>query len=170
MNRKFVPCFFTLFNLSLGIISIAISYEEKNFIISCLLILFAAFIDRYDGKIARKLNCVTDLGKELDSLSDLLSFGVAPSIIMWKINFLNYGLIGYIILLLFPLCGAFRLAKFNISDFDNVYTGVPITVAGSIIALDALVTITLGSHDILSVIFVVLLSYLMISKVKIKKI
>lgn len=168
MNKSSIPNIFTFINLSLGIISIILCFEKK-IITASLFIILAAFIDRYDGKIARKFNAVSLIGKELDSLSDLVSFGVAPAILAFELSLSELGIIGYAFLLVFPICGAFRLARFNVSDFKNVYTGIPITLAGSFIALDAIATVQLGRHTGLTAIFMVLLSYLMVSSIKIKK-
>jgi CDP-diacylglycerol--serine O-phosphatidyltransferase len=131
--------------------------------------LAAAFIDRYDGKIARKFNAVSLIGKELDSLADLVSFGVAPAMLAWKLSLLNYGIISYLLLLVFPICGAFRLARFNISDFKSVYTGIPITIAGSLLALDCIAAAKLGVHSGVTAIFTLLLSYSMVCSLEIKK-
>jgi len=129
----------------------------------------AALIDRYDGKIARKFNAVSLIGKELDSLADLVSFGVAPAILIWKLSLSSLGIISYVFLLIFPICGAFRLARFNVTDFKNVYTGIPITIAGSLLAWDAIAIQKLGMHTGLTSIFTILLSYLMVSSIQIKK-
>lgn len=169
MRKSFIPQIITFTNLSLGIISI-ISCIKNNILISSLCILIAALIDRYDGKVARKIDAVSLLGKELDSLSDLVSFGVAPAILSWNYSLFKIGFLSYAVLLIFPICGAFRLARFNITEFNDKYIGMPITVAGSISAIDSLSSLRIGIHPSLSAILMSLLSYLMVSKIKIKKI
>ena len=82
MRKSCIPNVFTFINLSCGIISILCTFE-KNYLFASFFILIAALVDRYDGRIARWLNVSSELGKELDSLADLVSFGVAPSILMF---------------------------------------------------------------------------------------
>lgn len=169
MYKSSIPNILTFINLSIGIISIIFCFNDK-IVFASISILFAALIDRYDGMIARKLNVVSSLGKELDSLSDMVSFGIAPVLMIWKISLFNLGIIGYIILLVYPICGAFRLARFNVVEFKNVYTGIPITIAGAVVALDAIAAVRLGVHGWITIILMLALSYLMVSSIKIKKI
>ncbi|SHJ92625.1 CDP-diacylglycerol---serine O-phosphatidyltransferase [Hathewaya proteolytica DSM 3090] len=170
MSKSFIPNALTFSNLTLGIISILMTIKE-NYFISSIAVLSAALIDRYDGKIARFFDASSEIGKELDSLADLVSFGVAPSILLYFIyNFENLGIISYALIIVFPICGAYRLAKFNISTFDNVYTGIPITVAGAALALYCLLTYNTPLHICISITVFLLLAYLMVSKVKFKKI
>lgn len=169
-KRNAVPNIFTFANLGCGILSLLMTFNE-DYTWACLFIIIAGIIDRYDGRVARFLNVSSDIGKELDSLADLVSFGVAPSILIFNLyNFTNLGLIGYFLVLIFPISGAYRLARYNSSTFNNVFMGVPITIAGTFLALFALITIKSNSNPALSIIFVILLSYLMISKFKIKKV
>lgn len=168
MNKSSIPNVFTFINLSLGIISILLCFNNKTGAAS-FCILLAALLDRYDGKVARKLGVACILGKELDSLSDLVSFGVAPAILAWKLSLVDFGIISYFLVLVFPICGAYRLARFNVTEFNNVYMGVPITIAGALMGLDALVSIRTGAHPGFTAIFMLLLSYLMVSSIKIKK-
>lgn len=170
MVKNSIPNFFTLSNLACGFLSILMNFQN-NFKWAALFILIAGFIDRYDGKVARFLKVSSELGKELDSLADLVSFGVAPSILIFSLyNFINFGPIGYIIVLTFPIAGAYRLARYNTSSFEGMFMGVPITAAGSLIALFALMNINNATNTILPIILIIVLSYLMISKFKIKKV
>jgi CDP-diacylglycerol--serine O-phosphatidyltransferase len=141
----------------------------NNLSLSAIMILCAAFVDRYDGRIARRINAESILGKELDSLADLISFGAAPAILSWSIFLINYGIIGYIITILFPIAGAFRLARYNVSTFNNVFSGIPITIAGSLLALYNLVSIHFIQPNIISLVIILLLSFFMVSNIKIKK-
>ena len=172
MRKSCIPNIFTFINLSLGILSL-LSTFEGNYQLSCILILLAALVDRYDGRIARYLQVTSDLGKELDSLADLISFGVAPSILVFLLfNFYTLGpskIFGIIPLLLFPICGAFRLAKYNTSEFNGVFTGVPITVTGSCLALFSLFTVNKQISALIPLLLLLLGSYLMVSKLKLKK-
>lgn len=170
MAKNALPSIFTLGNLVFGILSILMSFQG-NYKYGCIFILVAGLLDRYDGRIARFLDVSSDLGKELDSLADLVSFGVAPSILVYTMhNFTDIGIIGYILVLIFPVSGAYRLARYNTVKFDNVFTGIPITVAGMFIALYSLITISSKNNLTLTIILIVLLSYLMISKYKFKKV
>ncbi len=128
-------------------------------------------MDRYDGQLARFLQVSSDLGKELDSLADLVSFGVAPSLLIFNLyDFISLGYLGYICFLIFPVAGAYRLARYNNSKFNNVYTGIPITLAGMLVALYALATLNSPHNFPLTIIIIFSLSYLMISKFQIKKV
>lgn len=170
MHKNAVPNLFTFGNLCCGILSLMMTFqgEYRN---ACLFILLAGLMDRYDGRVARYLQVSSELGKELDSLADLVSFGVAPSILVFNMhNFYEFGLLGYLLLLVFPLAGAYRLARYNTTSFDGAFTGVPITAAGMFMALYSLLTINKIMNPILTVILIVSFSYLMISKLKFKKI
>lgn len=169
-KKNAVPNIFTFSNLGCGVLSLLMTFNQ-NYRWACFFIIIAGIIDRYDGRIARFLNVSSDIGKELDSLADLVSFGVAPSILIFDLyKFHNLGLLGYILVLLFPISGAYRLARYNSSTFNNVFMGVPITIAGTFLALFALITINTNGNPSLSIILVIILSYLMVSKFKIKKV
>ncbi len=176
-----LPNILTLINMSLGVTAILLavngSGDIKLLIYASLLILFAALTDRFDGKVARLLDCTSELGKELDSLSDLISFGVAPIIIAWKVSFWGFGIPGYAISLIFPMAGAYRLAKFNTTTFDTSFKGMPITLAGAFLTIDnlfnavALMSKQLSCiHVTVTSVLIILLSYLMISKIRFKKV
>jgi len=167
--KNAVPNIFTLSNMSCGIMSILMSFEE-NYKLAAIFILLAGIFDRYDGRIARYLKVDNDLGKELDSLCDVVSFGVAPSILIFNIyNFVQLGSIGYLMVLIFPIAGAYRLAKYNITDFDGVFSGIPITITGTFLALYSLIMINKASNLGPTMFLLVILSYLMVSNLKFKK-
>ena len=116
MKKSCIPNIFTFINLSCGVLSILSTFTDGGkYIQAAILILLAGLVDRYDGRIARYLQVSSEVGKELDSLADLVSFGVAPSLLIYSLFNLNsfgpLGLLGYIILLAFPICGAFRLSR-----------------------------------------------------------
>lgn len=170
MNKNAVPNIFTLSNLAFGVLSLIMTFQG-DYKMASLFILIAGLIDRYDGRVARFLDVSSEIGKELDSLADLVSFGVAPSILVFNLyNFSELGFLGYLLLLIFPLSGAYRLARYNITSFDGLFTGVPITAAGSFLALYSLLTMNKVSKPILPIILVVMFSYLMISKLRFKKV
>lgn len=177
-----LPNVLTSINMSLGVIAILFavnSGENLNMIYAAsILIIVAALTDRFDGKVARMLDCTSELGKELDSLADLISFGLAPAIITWKICFMSIGIPGYIVTLIYPIAGAYRLARFNVTTFDKYYRGIPITIAGAFLSLDNLyncfVLINNGKlsngHIVGAALLVLCLSYFMVSRIRIKKI
>lgn len=102
---------------------------------SVLFIFIAAFLDRFDGMVARKFNQESELGKQLDSMSDILSFGVAPAILIYELVLTDFGLSGMVFTVIYIASGAFRLARFNISESNGYFTGLPITAAGTVITL-----------------------------------
>lgn len=170
MIKKAVPNAFTLGNLACGLISLIMTFEDK-FSAACIFILLAGLMDRYDGRIARYLDVSSEIGKELDSLADLVSFGVAPAILIFQLyNFINLGIIGYLLVLIFPLSGAYRLARYNCSEFEGTFMGIPITIAGMLMAVYAFININHTSNVLVTSILIVVLSYLMVSKLKIKKV
>jgi len=173
--RYFLPNILTFINLSLGIIALLFCFKG-DLIQASLLVMVAALTDRFDGKVARMLDSTSELGKELDSLSDLISFGVAPIIIAWNISFIDFGILGYLLAVIFPIAGAYRLARYNVTTFNNVFSGIPITIAGAFLAIVNLYNSfskIRGTYSdvnaIVCAVIVVLLSYLMISKFQIKK-
>ena len=137
--------------------------------------MFAALIDGLDGRIARLIKGTSKVGKELDSLTDMISFGVAPAFIMyfWKLNTL--GRFGWLLCLVFVICVALRLARFNINSNqepswrDNFFEGVP-SPAGGILVLTPLIISLSGfdflqlNHDIIVPVFFITTSFLLISK------
>ncbi|WP_069649079.1 CDP-diacylglycerol--serine O-phosphatidyltransferase [Caloranaerobacter ferrireducens] len=167
--KGYIPNLFTFLNLSLGILAILYIIQD-NYYISSLLILLAALLDRYDGKIARKFNATSSIGKELDSLCDLISFGVAPAILIWHSQLIDIGVLGIIITILFAIAGAYRLARYNVIDFDGIYIGIPITLSGGILAITSLYTIKYELNVYVLIFLMLTLSYAMVSsKIKLKK-
>ncbi|MBK5241551.1 CDP-diacylglycerol--serine O-phosphatidyltransferase [Clostridium sp.] len=170
LKKSYLPNILTFGNLTFGLLSLIMTFEA-NYRFSAIFILLASLMDRYDGKVARFLQVSSSFGKELDSLADLISFGVAPSILIFNLyNFISLGYLGYICFLIFPLAGAYRLARYNCSKFDNVYTGIPITLAGILVALYALIPLNSSTNFPLTIIIMLILSYLMVSKFKLKKV
>ena len=164
-----LPNMLTYLNLTMGMLAIVFIISEK-YMLSALLILLAALMDRLDGKLARKLDVESDFGKELDSLCDLISFGVAPAILMWSFHMADFGVLGFLIVALFAISGAYRLAFFNITDFDGFYMGIPITLCGGIVALMALYSLNYATNIYVLGLVMLFLSYAMVSKrIKLKK-
>lgn len=172
MKKSCIPNIFTFINLSCGVFSL-LSTFEKQYVLASIFILIAGLVDRYDGRVARYLQVSSELGKELDSLADLVSFGVAPSVLVYILFELSAfgpkGVLGLALLIAFPICGAYRLARYNTSAFDGVFTGVPITIVGCFLALFSLVSTYAKAPMFLAIIFMLLGAYLMVSKIQLKK-
>ncbi|MFD2444255.1 CDP-diacylglycerol--serine O-phosphatidyltransferase [Bacillus sp. CGMCC 1.16607] len=164
---KSIPNMLTLGNLYCGFLSIgfAANGQFKN---AAILVLIGMMLDSMDGRAARMLKVDSTLGKELDSLADVVTFGVAPSFLVYYTYFYQFGLLGLAVAGLFPLFGAYRLARFNISTDKsslNYFIGVPITAAGGILAL-----LTLFGDKIPNIITTVVftgLCFLMVSRIRI---
>ncbi|WP_077214053.1 CDP-diacylglycerol--serine O-phosphatidyltransferase [Bacillus dakarensis] len=157
----------TLTNLTLGGFAI-IEGINGNLNLSLLLIFIAAFIDRLDGMVARKFNIESELGKQLDSMSDIISFGVAPALLLYQGILFEFGAPGAFFTVLYIACGAVRLSRFNISETIGYFTGLPITAAGCLATLSYLVIPYYPPQ--LFIFIITILSILMISPFKIKKI
>ncbi|WP_445490285.1 CDP-diacylglycerol--serine O-phosphatidyltransferase [Niallia sp. 03133] len=127
----------TLTNIFLGGFSIIFSLKG-HIQLSLLLIFIAALADRLDGMAARKFNIESELGKQLDSMSDIISFGAAPALLIYQGILFELGAPGSFFTVLYICCGAFRLARFNISENNGYFTGLPITAAGCIITFFSL--------------------------------
>ncbi|MBA9025516.1 MULTISPECIES: CDP-diacylglycerol--serine O-phosphatidyltransferase [Bacillaceae] len=157
----------TLLNLSLGGYAIiAVLTNQLN--LSLLLIFLAALADRFDGMIARKFNIESALGKQLDSMCDIISFGVAPALLLYQGIIFEFGAPGSFFTVFYIGCGAFRLARFNISENNGFFTGLPITVAGCFLTLSFLAIPFAPS--VFFLFFMIILSLLMISPFKLKKV
>ncbi|MGG1401052.1 CDP-diacylglycerol--serine O-phosphatidyltransferase [Bacillus salipaludis] len=165
--KNSIPNLFTLLNLFFGFLSVMYSAlgDYKN---AAILILIGMMLDSMDGRIARMLNVESELGKELDSLADIVTFGVAPAMMAYYSYFSDFGIFGMAISGLFPLFGAYRLARFNINAVKSslhYFTGVPITAGGGLLTL---LTLFHGKMPaiILPIAFFVI-CYLMVSTIKI---
>ncbi|MBT2707990.1 CDP-diacylglycerol--serine O-phosphatidyltransferase [Pseudomonas sp. ISL-84] len=156
----------TLANLSLGGFAILFAFNE-NLKLSVLLIFLAALADRFDGMAARKMNIESELGKQLDSMSDIISFGVAPALLLYQGVLSEFGAPGSFFTIFYIGCGAFRLARFNISENNGYFTGLPITAAGCLATLSFLAVPYWPEPLFLFIMLT--LSFLMISPFKLKK-
>ena len=172
--RVILPNMLTLIGVCIGLTSIRFALDEK-FGLAIIAIIFAALIDGLDGRIARLIKGTSKVGKELDSLTDMISFGVAPAFIMyfWKLN--SLGRFGWLVCLIYVICVALRLARFNVNSSeepswkDNFFEGVP-SPAGGILVLTPLI-FSLSGFDIVNInynivvpTFFILTSLLLISK------
>ena len=173
-TRMILPNMLTLIGVCIGLSSIKFALDSK-FELSIIAIIVAAVFDGLDGRIARLIKATSKVGKELDSLTDVISFGVAPAFIMyfWLLN--NLGKFGWLLCLIYVVCVALRLARFNISSNtepswrDNFFEGVP-APAGGILVLMPLI-FNLSELDVFNInynlivpIFFITTSFLLISK------
>lgn len=124
----------TIGNLAFGGAAIMATVNEY-YTFSVLFIFIAGLLDRFDGMVARRFNLESELGKQLDSMSDIISFGIAPALLMYALVLQEFSIAGMAITVIYIACGAFRLARFNISESNGFFTGLPITVAGVILTL-----------------------------------
>jgi len=166
MILSFIPSLFTLANLVLGVMSLSNTMSER-YQLAAIMILFCMVLDGLDGRIARKLEVSSNFGKELDSLADLVSFGVAPALLVYAQTIYFFNWFGLVAAIWFAMAGALRLARFNILDLKGYFLGVPITVAGSLLALLSLMPTKISPHVYLVV--VIGLGLLMLSKIKVPK-
>jgi len=151
-----IPNIITLVNLILGLL--AIVHININKELSYLLILGAAISDVMDGFVARLINQVSAIGRELDSLADIISFGVAPALLLISNDVTNYILLG--VSAVYVSCGALRLARFNICGTKEFFQGLPIPAA-ALLTSSAIMYIPMQYN----VILVFIIAILMISPV-----
>ena len=140
-TRYLLPNILTLGGVCLGISSIKFSIDG-NYSLAVIFILLAAILDALDGRVARLIKGTSEFGKELDSLTDFVSFGIAPVFILyfWELN--NYGRLGWAIILIYSLCCVVRLARFNLTKIDNeqlwknnFFEGIPSPAGGILILM-----------------------------------
>jgi CDP-diacylglycerol--serine O-phosphatidyltransferase len=168
MIRNSLPNMFTIGNLFLGIIAIILVFNDKP-PLAAMFVIIAMLLDGLDGRVARALNAQSEFGKELDSLSDVISFGVAPAFIMYVVAFKDVANINeattWIVTAIFPICGALRLARFNVvAGTPGYFIGLPIPAAGGVLCTLALFAKELNPYILL--LSTLLLSFLMVSRVK----
>ena len=174
-TRVILPNTLTLIGVCIGLSSIKFALDLK-YELAIIAIVFAALIDSLDGRIARLIKGTSKVGKELDSLTDVISFGVAPAFIMyfWSLN--NLGKFGWLLCLIYVVCVVLRLARFNVSSNeepswkDNFFIGVP-APAGGILVLMPLIY-SLSEFELFNInfelivpIFFAITSFLLISKI-----
>jgi len=175
--RMILPNAITLIGVCIGLTSIKFALDGK-YALAVVAILFAGLMDALDGRIARLIKGTSKIGKELDSLADVISFGVAPAFIMyfWSLQYLDK--LGWFVCLMYVVCVALRLARFNVNSEeeaswrDNFFEGVP-APAGGIIVLTPLVVSFSGleefffaiNYDLVVPIFFITISILLISTI-----
>lgn len=166
MFVKSLPNILTVSNLFLGILAIILAFQGDHYVdYAAITVIIGMLADGLDGRVARMLNAQSDFGKELDSLSDVITFGVAPAFIMYVVVLNDMSWLGIIITAIFPICGALRLARFNVqAGLPGYFVGLPITAAGGVLATLALYHQVFNT--VLLAISMLLLAFLMVSKIK----
>ena len=174
-TRYLLPNILTLAGVCLGISSIKFSIDG-NFALAVTLILLAAILDALDGRIARLIKGTSEFGKELDSLTDFVSFGIAPVFILYFWELSNYGKLGWAITLIYSVCCVIRLARFNLTKIteteawkNNFFEGVPSPAGGLLILMPLIYELTnlnIGMNiKNLTPYFTILISILLVSKI-----
>ncbi|MFH1994345.1 MAG: CDP-diacylglycerol--serine O-phosphatidyltransferase [Nitrospinota bacterium] len=167
-----VPNLFTTGNIFCGFYSI-VSVINKNFYHAAWAILVATIFDALDGRVARWTHATSDFGVQYDSLSDLVSFGMAPALLVYMWVLQPFGRIGWLAAFLFVICAALRLARFNThaaEDEGHSFEGLPTPAAAIMVASTVIMTKDLllmdKIHPLISVMVVYSLAFLMVSSVK----
>ena len=176
-TRMILPNAITLIGVCIGLSSIKFALDGK-FALAVVAILIAGLMDALDGRIARLIKGTSKMGKELDSLGDVISFGVAPAFIMyfWNLQYLDK--LGWFVCLTYVVCVALRLARFNVNSEeepswkDNFFEGMPSPAGGIIVLMPLIISFSgLGelffkiNYDILVPTFFIVVSILLISTV-----
>ena len=174
-TRYLLPNILTLAGVCLGISSIKFSIDG-NFSLAVTLILFAAILDALDGRIARLIKGTSEFGKELDSLTDFVSFGIAPVFVLYFWELKNYGKLGWAITLIYSVCCVIRLARFNLTKIDeseiwknNFFEGIPSPAGGLLILMPLIYELTRLDIGIdlkkITPYMTVIIAFLLVSKI-----
>ncbi len=167
-----MPSLLTIGNMYLGLLSILHSINSE-FEIAAWMILGALVLDGSDGHVARLTKSTSSFGKELDSLADVVTFGVAPAVLVYRSFLHNFEHIGVFMVTVYAITGALRLARYNVQSSSVVksFTGLPIPGAGCLIASIVLMKNKYGdtAFDMylppLIAVIVMMLALLMVSKI-----
>ncbi len=165
-----IPNFFTLLNILCGFFSILYAIEE-NYSMSGILILFGMLFDFLDGYSARLLNQQSEIGKQFDSFADMITFGLAPCILVYACNYENISIIFKSSIIIFFISIIFRLSKYNMDTGKqlDLFLGLPSTFSGGFIAFLTLLFPIVYSYQISFLIFI-LLAIISVSNIPYKKI
>ena len=163
--RSLIPNALTALNLVIGFFAIINTYQG-NYTTAAWLVVAALVADGLDGRVARYFNVSSDFGKELDSLCDLVSFGVAPAFLAYVFQLHEFGVGGALTAAAFATCGALRLARFNVmtGTVKGYFLGLPIPTAGCVVATFVMLGLKPSGYAFL--IMVAIFAYLMVSTVR----
>jgi CDP-diacylglycerol--serine O-phosphatidyltransferase len=167
-----LPNLFTTGNLFCGFWAIVSVFQEK-FEYAAYAILLASVFDVLDGKVARLSGATSKFGVQYDSLADLVSFGIAPALLAFSWALRPYGKFGWLAAFLFVVCGALRLARFNVQSASGevkYFKGLPIPASALMIALTILLYLRLIEtnwvKDIVILVMIYILAFLMVSNIR----
>ena len=173
--KSLLPNALTILGVCLGLSSIKFALDA-NYPMAIIAIGFSAILDTLDGRVARLIKETSKVGKELDSLTDIISFGVAPGFIMyfWSLN--ELGKFGWMVVLIYSVCCALRLARFNLTKIEeheswkiNFFEGVPSPAAAGLVLLPLIFNLSglikFENYTTLSSSVILITSFLMVSKV-----
>ncbi|MEA3333246.1 MAG: CDP-diacylglycerol--serine O-phosphatidyltransferase [Pseudomonadota bacterium] len=167
-----LPNLFTMGNIFCGFFAM-ISAIKGDYAIAATAIIVANVFDILDGKVARMMNATSRFGMEFDSLADLVSFGVAPALLIFQWSLSSFGRLGWLAAFLFVACGALRLARYNVqaeTTEKGTFNGLPIPAAASMAATTVLIAEHFGAigieHNIVLLLLCYGLAFLMVSNVK----
>jgi CDP-diacylglycerol--serine O-phosphatidyltransferase len=165
-----LPSLFTVGNMFLGYYAIILGFKHQ-FDLAVTMIILAGVLDSLDGRIARMTGTSSEFGKELDSLSDFLSFGLAPALVLYHWGFKDLGKTGWLFAFLLPVAGSMRLARFNVQAQvvdKRFFVGLPIpaAAAAAILPLYYLPQGLPEAFKAVALVYVVVLSWLMVSRVR----
>lgn len=165
---KFIPNIITILSMCLGLLSIRYSFE-LSFKKAIYAIILAAMCDLFDGRIARLLKYESLFGKELDSLADLINFGISPAILIYSYKLSEYSKIGWAICQLFIICQALRLARFNTNNNQlDYFTGIPSPAGGILVLMPLIIkfAFNIELYFIIVLLYTIFISMLLISTIK----
>ena len=173
--KSLLPNALTIFGVCLGLSSIKFAID-LNYSMAVIAIGFAAILDTLDGRVARLIKGTSKVGKELDSLTDVISFGVAPAFIMYFWSLSEIGRLGWLISLIYVICVALRLARFNITSEgepswrDNFFEGIPSPAGGVLVLMPLIysyseIQILNPNYQVIVPILFIIISILLISKI-----
>ena len=173
--KSLLPNALTIFGVCLGLSSIKFAID-LNYSMAVIAIGFAAILDTLDGRVARLIKGTSKVGKELDSLTDVISFGVAPGFIMYFCALNEIGKFGWMFVLIYTVCCALRLARFNLMTIEenetwkiNFFEGVPSPAAAGLVLLPLILNLSgliqLENYAVLSSIAILVTSIFMVSKI-----
>lgn len=155
--RRIIPNSISALSLTFGVLSIFDTFEG-NFSRAAIFIILAVIADSMDGRAARFLGVGGgEFGKELDSLCDLGSFGVAPAILIYQYGMTDLGLLGKLIASIFTICGAMRLARFNVNvgEVKGYFQGMPIPAGACVLATYVLSGYSFSTYFVAILTFVI---------------
>tara|TARA_B100000131_G_scaffold3866_1_gene4017 strand:+ start:852 stop:1649 length:798 start_codon:yes stop_codon:yes gene_type:complete len=174
-SRVILPNILTLIGVCIGLTSIKFAFDGK-FELSILAVIVAGIIDGLDGRIARLIKGTSKVGKELDSLTDVISFGVAPAFIMYFWSMSEIGRLGWLISIIYVVCVALRLARFNVNSEaepswrDNFFEGIPSPAGGILVLMPLIYSFSeiqffKPNYQVIVPILFIFVSILLISKI-----